>query len=358
MIIDMSYWNKVIKKVLCFVAILLMIFIVLKLACFFMPFIIALIIANVIEPFIKFISKKTKFMRKTSAIISLILIFAILIGIIIITIFTIVSETSGLLRDFSSFGNNVFNGVEEISGFLKLENINVSPEVKVIINDATNALISHVLEYFKNFLIAILNMITQIPIFIVYLVITILATYFICTDRLSILDDLEYRFPKRWLRKANRHFKSTTLVLGKYLKAELILIFISFLLVLIGLYIFKIVGLNISSPFLIAMGIGFVDLLPILGSGTVMLPWGLVEIAMGNVTLGICIIALLICISLVRQFLEPKIVSTHLGIQPLYTLISMYIGFKINGVIGLLIGPIVLIIVINVFSSSKILSRK
>lgn len=358
MIIDMGYWNKIIKKILYIILVFLMVFVILKLACFFMPFLIALVIANLIDPLIKFISKKTKLVRKASAIISLILIFAILIGIIILFGTAIISETSNLLKDFGSFGNNVFDGVEEISNFLKLENLNVSPEVKNIINDASNELISHMLEYLKNFLIRILNMITQIPIFVIYFVITILATYFICTDRLSILDDLEQKIPKSWLRKANKHFKSTTLILGKYLKAELILIFISFILVLIGLYVFKIIGLNIESPFLIALGIGFVDLLPILGSGTVMLPWGIIEIIMGNVTLGICVIGLLIFISLVRQFLEPKIVSTHLGIHPLYTLISMYIGFKFSGIIGLLIGPIVLIIVINFFSSSKVIFRR
>ena len=113
------------------------------------------------------------------------------------------------------------------------------------------------------------------------------------------------------------------------------------------------IGLNVKSPFLIALGIGFVDLLPILGSGTVMLPWGVIEIIMGNVELGLAVIGLLIFISLVRQFLEPKIVSSHLGIHPLYTLISMYIGFKISGVLGLLIGPIVLIIILNFFNENN-----
>ena len=159
MIIDMGYWNKIIKKILYIIFIFFMVFIVLKLACFFMPFLIALIIANLIDPIIKFISKKTKLVRKASAIISLILIFAILIGVIILISVAIISETSNLLKDFSSFGNNVFNGVEEISNFLKLENFNVSPEVKNIINDATNGVVSHMLEYFKNFLIGILNMI-------------------------------------------------------------------------------------------------------------------------------------------------------------------------------------------------------
>lgn len=353
MVIDMKYWNKILKKIIYFVCLILLIFIVLKLACFFMPFIVALIIANMIEPMVRFINKKFKLIRKTSAIISIVLVFVFLVGVIIASSVVIVSEVSNLLKNFETFGNNIFHNVETFSNFLKLEDVNVSDDVKNLIIDATNDLLAHVLDYIKNFLIDILNLITQIPIFVIYLVITILATYFISTDRLGILDDLEQKIPKRWIRKANKYFKSTVSVLGKYLKAELILIFISFIEVLIGLYIFKMIGLNVKSPFLIALGIGFVDLLPILGSGTVMLPWGVIEIIMGNVELGLAVIGLLIFISLVRQFLEPKIVSSHLGIHPLYTLISMYIGFKISGVLGLLIGPIVLIIILNFFNENN-----
>lgn len=353
MVIDMKYWNKILKRIVYLVCLLFLIFVVLKLACFFMPFIVALIIANMIEPAVRLVSKKFKLIRKTSAVIVIVLFFAFLVGIIIASSVVIVSEVSSLLKNFETFGNGVFHNVEAISNFLKLEDVKVSDDVKNLIINATNELLAHVLDYIKNFGIGVLNMITQIPIFVIYLVITILATYFISTDRLGILDDMEQKVPRKWIKKANKYFKSTVSVLGKYLKAELVLILISFIEVLVGLYIFKAVGLNVRSPFLIALGIGFVDLLPILGSGTVMVPWGVAEIIMGNVTLGVSVIGLLIFISLVRQFLEPKIVSSHLGIHPLYTLISMYVGFKFSGVIGLLIGPVVLIIVLNFFDQNN-----
>ena len=78
-----------------------------------------------------------------------------------------------------------------------------------------------------------------------------------------------------------------------------------------------------------------------------MIPWGIILIIMGDVTLGVSVLGLLVLITVVRQFLEPKVVSNNLGIHPLYTLIAMYIGFKVSGVLGLLIGPIILIIIIN-----------
>ena len=74
---------------------------------------------------------------------------------------------------------------------------------------------------------------------------------------------------------------------------------------------------------------------------------GIALIILGDVTLGVSVLGLLVLITVVRQVLEPKIVSNNLGIHPLYTLIAMYIGFKMSGVLGLLFGPIILIIIIN-----------
>lgn len=255
-----------------------------------------------------------------------------------------------MLKNFSNIGKDITGTLERASDILKLENVNVSSEVKALVTTSTNELINHTLNYLKTFLTGILNMITQIPAFLIYLVITILATYFICTDRISILDNIEQQVPKHFLRKANNHFKDISKILGKYLKAELILVFISFVLVLIGLYIFRAIGLNVKSPFLISLGIGFVDLLPILGSSTAMIPWAIVTIISGDIKLGIAILILLAIISAVRQFIEPRIVSYQLGIHPLYTLIAMYIGFKVSGVLGLLIGPIIMIIIQNLLS--------
>lgn len=100
MVIDMKYWNKILKKIIYFVCLILLIFIVLKLACFFMPFIVALIIANMIEPMVRFINKKFKLIRKTSAIISIVLVFVFLVGVIIASSVVIVSEVSNLLKNF------------------------------------------------------------------------------------------------------------------------------------------------------------------------------------------------------------------------------------------------------------------
>ena len=196
-----------------------------------------------------------------------------------------------------------------------------------------------------------INFLTSIPTIGVYTVVTLLALYFICVDKVYMIDQLEHHMPETWVKKIGIHIKELTKSLGGYLKAEVTLVFISFVICLIGLYIFHFAGLNVQYPLLMALIIGFVDLLPIFGSGTFMIPWAVISACSGDFTLAIWIIVLWIIMSVVRQFIEPRMVSGKIGIHPIFTLIAMYTGFKFIGVIGMFIGPIILIILKNIFST-------
>lgn len=152
-----------------------------------------------------------------------------------------------------------------------------------------------------------------------------------------------------WAKKLITHIKAITKSLGCYLKAQIKLILISFVISVIGLTAFSFVGLNIKYPLMAAIGIAIVDALPIFGSGTVMVPWAIIAAFNGDVTLGISILVLWIIMSIVRQVIEPKIVSGQIGIHPIFTLIAMYTGLKFLGFIGMFVGPIVLIILKNIY---------
>ena len=111
------------------------------------------------------------------------------------------------------------------------------------------------------------------------------------------------------------------------------------------------VGFNVKYPLLIALITAFVDALPILGSGTILVPWALISALDGDINLGIALVVLWIIMCVIRQFVEPKVVSNKLGIHPIFTLIAMYTGFKLFGIMGLLVGPIALIIIKSIFST-------
>lgn len=197
----------------------------------------------------------------------------------------------------------------------------------------------------------LLQGITELPAICIYIGITLISTYFICTDKLYILDQMEHHLPKTWVKRLMVHLRKIVSSLGCYLKAECILVGISFVITLVGLYLMNFMGMNVQYPLLAALAIGFVDALPILGSGTVLVPWAVIAAVDGDIQLAIGLLVLLTVISVVRQLMEPKVVSNQIGIHPIFTLIAMYTGFKAIGVFGLLIGPIVLIILNNVFST-------
>ena len=93
--------------------------------------------------------------------------------------------------------------------------------------------------------------------------------------------------------------------------------------------------MNIEYPIIMAILIGFIDALPILGAGTIMIPWSIISASYGDIKLAISLVILYLIIIITRQLIEPKIVSSHIGIHPIFTLIAMYTGFKLIGVIGM-----------------------
>ena len=351
MIFDEIHWKRVLKRSTYLILSILGIYLLFRLAIFYIPFLIAFIISLIMEPAIKQLMNKMKLTRRTSSIIVFIIVFGIIAGILIIGTITIISEATGLLQTLNSYFDTAYSQIQNFINNLEFDSIKIPNEIMSIIQNSVGEILNYLANWAKNLLTSIVNFATSIPTIAIYFVVTILALYFICIDKIYILDQVEHHFPKKWSKKMLIHIREIVSIIGAYIKAQAILIFISFIISVAGLYIFKFVGLNIEFPLLIALGIGFIDALPILGSGTIMIPWGVGVALNGDIKLAISIIGLWILMSVVRQFIEPKIVSNQIGIHPIFTLIAMYTGFKILGIIGLIIGPIVLIILNNIFSN-------
>ncbi|MBQ2938672.1 MAG: sporulation integral membrane protein YtvI [Clostridia bacterium] len=351
MIIDMSYWTRVIRRILYVAFILIGLYLSFKLSIFYMPFLIAFIISLIIEPAIRFIMKKMNLTRKTSSIIIFIIVSAIILGGVIWGIIALFSEASNLLQSLNEYVEKVYILFQNLTNQFDFDKIHLPNEVTNILQSSTGGLLNAVSSWIRNALNGLLNIITSIPTIAIYFVITIMALYLICVDKVYILDQIEHHFPKKWVFKLGTHIRELTKTLGGYLKAEVTLVLVSFIISLVGLYILKFAKFNIEFPMLMALFIGFVDALPILGSGTVMVPWAIICGLNGDLKLGIAIIILFALMSIIRQFLEPKLVSKNIGTHPIFTLIAMYTGFKFIGVFGMLIGPIILIIIKNVFAT-------
>ena len=351
MVIDMNYWGKVLKNVVVLALCVLGVFLGFKLALFFMPFLIAFILSLLLEPCIRFIMRKTKLRRKTSSIIVFVIAIVIIVGLLVWAGVTIVSEASNLLTSLNEYFEKGYALVEDVLSKIDFSKFKIPENIMNTVQNSAMDFLGTVTEWAKNALTGAINFLTSIPTIGVYLVVTLLSLYFICVDKVYMIDQLEHHLPETWVKKIGVHLKEIIKSMGGYLKAEVTLVFISFIISLIGLYIFHFAGLNVPYPLIMALIIGFVDLLPIFGSGTFMIPWAILSACTGDVTLAIAILVLWAVMSVVRQLMEPRIVSGNIGIHPIFTLIAMYTGFKFMGVIGMFIGPIMLIILKNIFST-------
>lgn len=351
MVVDMKYITRVIRKIIPLLLSIIALYLGFKLAIFYLPFLIAFILALAIEPAIRFFMKKTHLRRKTSSIIVFVIALSVIIGVIVWAVATIVSEASNLLINLNEYFEKGSQFISNLASQIDLSRFQLSDTVIHTLENAANDTLSQVSTWAKDLLVKTLDHASQIPTMFICVIISFLALYFICTDKVYMIDQLEHHLPKIWVKKIGLHIKAISKSLGGYLKAECILIFISFVISVIGLHIFQLMGLGVGYPLLAALGIGFVDALPIFGSGTVMLPWAVLAAFDGNLKLAIALFILWAIMGIVRQLLEPKLVSKHIGIHPIFTLLAMYTGFKWIGVMGLLLGPIVLIILKNIYAT-------
>lgn len=341
-----------IKKIFYLIFISLIIYIFFKLFIFYIPFAVAYIISKLLNPIIIKVSKKFNFSRKISSIIVLTAFFLITGAVLFLVTNKIVEESNFFLSMINTY-------IEKVNDFIsKIENENkifgnyfISDNMKNIIIRNINDYFNNLGEYIKSIITNLVMALKSIPVYFMNIIITILAIYFISSDRFSILDKLEFQFTRKFISKIRVKLDKIFDTLFNYLKAEIILICISFIIVLLGLYIFKLIGMNIKYPFLMALLIGLVDALPILGAGTVMVPWSIILFVEKDTSLGFLILGLFILILCTKQILEPKIVSNKIGVHPIFTLISMYTGFKVKGLIGIILGPIILIVLKEIFEN-------
>ena len=214
-----------------------------------------------------------------------------------------------ILGNISYYFGKIQEQSQNLLSRLNFDSIKIPEELKNIIENSTDNFIQTASNWLTGVLTKFVDTLTSLPIICVYIVITILALYFMSTDKIYMLDQIEHHLPEQWVKKLARHIKALSKALGCYLKAQLKLILVSFIISLIGLYIFSIIGMNVTYPLMAAIGIAIVDALPIFGSGTVMVPWAVISAFNGDVKLGVSILVLWIIMSIVRQIIEPKIVS-------------------------------------------------
>ena len=201
MIIDIGYWTRIFKNILMLLISLVLIFFAFKLAVFYMPFLIGFIISLLIEPIIKIISIKTNIERKKVAIFVLIIIFGILLGLLAWGIISLITESSNLMQGLNGYIELAYSKIKEFVEGIRDGNSKIPAQIISVIENSTDTIVNFVSKYISNILGGITQIISQIPVIGIYVVILVLATYFICTDKMYIRDAIEHQLPNRWAKR-------------------------------------------------------------------------------------------------------------------------------------------------------------
>lgn len=337
--------KKTLTKSLGLILIILGIFGVIFLGAFFWPFLIAIVIAMSLENVLGFITKKTKLPRKLTGVILVFITYAIIGFAIYMLISKLIKEAVIISGNMPQIYDYLVSTYESL--YLKYKN--VMQDMPAVMSDRIYDTGIKILEigtaFITKFFNGLLDFIIFMPSILIYIIITFLATLFLVTDRRTIAKYMQDFLPKNFMEKAANIMKSTIKSLGQYLRAQLTLISITFIELFIAFIIMR-----QPYPLTLALAIALVDALPILGTGTVLTPWAIYCVITGNMPMAIALAITYLVILIVRQLVEPKIVSNELGVHPFLTLVAMYIGFKIFGIIGMIIGPVVMVIFKNVFA--------
>jgi len=186
---------------------------------------------------------------------------------------------------------------------------------------------------------------SSFPEILLFIIATIMSTYFIASYRENIIYWASTQLPENWYENICNVKDNVFKSIFKLIRAYIIILSITFTELFIG---FSIIG--IENSLVLALLVSIVDLLPVLGTGVIIIPWAVYQLLVGELFIGVSLIILWGLILVIRQIIEPKIIGTQIGVNPLLTLMGIYVGFKLLGAAGLILGPITVVILKSILS--------
>ncbi|MHA6529585.1 sporulation integral membrane protein YtvI [Paenibacillus sp. BAC0078] len=233
---------------------------------------------------------------------------------------------------------SIQNIINQINQFYH-DNPNYHATIDSNISRTTETVGQAVTQLITGFFNMILKLVSALPSIGTILVVVVLSAFFLSTGWERHNAKLNSLVPAPMRRPVADIWEGLRKALFGYLRAQLVLISITAVIVIIGLLL-----LGVDSAFAIGLTIGMVDLFPYLGVGIVLLPWAVYSYMTGNLALGIGLSVLYAVILITRQVLEPKVLASSIGLDPLAMLIGMYAGMQLFGMLGLLLGPVILVV--------------
>ena len=319
-----------------------------------MPFLIAFIVSAFIAPVANKISANFRVSKKFSACFTAFLFYSIAVGIIFLAGLGLYNGLKNLFSDLpyiyeSNIAPTLASLLIQIQDFL----VDVDPSLSNTVQEITTSFAKNFGSMVSDISVGAIawmsSYIARIPYFVAAVFISVIATFFIASDYESICSFIIRQIPEKWHLFLSDVRQYSLKTFGKYLKSYALIMAVTFCELSFALWL-----LDVNNFALIAFIIAAFDIIPVCGSGGVLIPWAVFSLLQGRFAFGIGMLIVYVIITIIRQIIEPKIVGDQVGLPPVVTLMAMFLGVRFMGVFGLFAFPITLVILKNLNDNGRI----
>lgn len=324
----------------------------------FMPFIIGDIVTLLLRPVINFVYEKFHIPYKAASIVIVLLSY----GVIILFISwigvhclaeikdSIVKLSGTYVLHIEPMIRDIFESVEKVSAKLDPMMVHVIRNIIVYLSQSANSAVSNI---YSMAIQVVSSLASSLPDLFLGIIFAIISSLFFAIDYSKITFYISKKFKSKNLSFLNE-IKCFAVRIGfKYVKAYGILMTVTFLELTVGFSILR-VDRAVTAAAIIAV----IDLLPLIGTGGIIIPWIIIEFIKGNLPFAVGLTVLYLIITVVRNVLEPKLVGKQIGLHPIIMIVCMYAGLKVFGFLGLIALPVTIAFIKYLYDNDKLHSFK
>ena len=313
----------------------------------FSPFILGTLLALSAEPMVRFLHKKLHVPRPVSAGIGVSMAFFLLAMLLLCLCALLIRELGSLGKVLPDLGQTAKSGFSLVQNWLLQLSSHTPDSLQPVLEQNVNRFFSDsaaLLDKAIGYLLGLAGtLLGHVPDSALSLGTALLSAFLISAKLPRLRRYFLRHLPRQWLRSLVEAVRRTRRIMGGWFAAQCKLVGVSFVILLLALVI-----LQIPYALLWASIICLVDAFPVLGTGTVLLPWSLICFLQGDVPRAIGLASTYVVVSLTRSVLEPRFLSRHLGLDPLVTLIALYVGFRLWGIGGMILAPMLTVMALQI----------
>lgn len=312
------------------------------------PFVIGWVLSLIYEPFVRFAQSKFKLSRKIGAMLSIILLIGFFSSVVAGVVSKIIDESKLFLAELPSYISEISASFSALTEKLDSVLLILPDDIRGGLDFSASSLADMLTPIIKSSGSGGVNAVKAIPNFFMIVILSLISSYFFSLDKEKVSGFVRSFMPARAVKTWGLIKENTLGALAGYFRTQLILMAFTSVICIIGFIVLK-------SPYalLLALVTSAIDALPFFGSGFILWPAAAISFINGNTAYAVGYIIIYLLVQLVRQIMQPKILGTQIGLHPLLTLLSIYLGVKFIGVLGMIIGPVIAVIIKVLYTATS-----